>query len=91
MRLLSSWRFTRSALLLTITVLIYLGVFLLSWPAGGSEVSAALTMGGTPHAEQAANGYGKPVDGNYLAVFAAEGEAEDKPPIAAPGLIHPNA
>jgi hypothetical protein len=46
-------------------------------------------MAGTPHAEQAANGYGKPVDGDYLTVFAAEGE--DKPPIAAPGLIHPNA
>ena len=80
MRLLSSWRFTRSALLLTTTVLIYLGVFLLSWPAGGSEVSAALTMGGTPHAEQAANGSGHQIDGNYFVVFAAEDEAKDKLP-----------
>jgi hypothetical protein len=43
MRVYSSWRFTRSASLLRTTILLCLGVFLLSWPAGGSEVSTVLT------------------------------------------------
>ena len=76
----SSWRFTRCASLLTTGVLLLLGAFLLSWPASGSEVSTALTKADAPHAEQAANGYGHQIDGNYLAVFAAEDEAEDKLP-----------
>jgi hypothetical protein len=80
MRLSSSWRFTHSASLLTTTVLICLGAFLLSWPASGSEVSSAFIVAGAPHAEQAANGYGHHIDGNYLAVFAQEDEAGDKPP-----------
>jgi hypothetical protein len=80
MRVCSSRRFTGSALLLTISVLIWLGVFLFCWPASGSEVSAALTTAGAPHAEQAANGYGHPIDGNYFAVIAAEDEAGEKLP-----------
>ena len=80
MRVNSSRRFTGSASLLTTAVLLCFGVFLLSWAASGSEVSAASTMGGTPHAEQAANGYGHQIDGTYLAVFAAEDEAGDKFP-----------
>jgi hypothetical protein len=37
-------------------------------------------MAGTPHAEQAASGYGHSLDVDYLAVFAAEDETEDKLP-----------
>jgi hypothetical protein len=81
MRVYSSWRFTGSASLLRTTVLICLGVFLFWWAASGSEVSAASTMmAGTPHAEQAANGDGYPIDDYYLAVFAAEDEAGEKLP-----------
>jgi hypothetical protein len=80
MKLYSSWRFTRSASLLTTGVVLWLGAFLLSWPASGSEISTAFTMADAPHAEQAANGYGHRIDGNYLAVFAAEDEAGDKLP-----------
>jgi len=80
MRFSSSWRFTRSASLLTTAVLIWLGAFLLCWAASGSEVSAALPMVRSPHAEQAANGHRHSLDGDYLAVFAAEGEAGDKLP-----------
>jgi hypothetical protein len=76
----SSWRFTRCASLLTTAVLIWFGVFLLSWPVSGSDVYAVSTMAGAPHVEQAANGYGDPIDANYLAVFAAEGEAGNKLP-----------
>jgi hypothetical protein len=80
MRVYSSGRFTRSASLLTTAVLLWLGSFLLSWPASGSEGSSALTMTGALHAEQAASGYGHQIDGTYLTVFAQEDEAEDKLP-----------
>src|SRR5215212_5627020 len=80
MRLYNSWRFTRSASLPTTTILLCLGVFLLCWPASGTEVSAALTMADAPLAEQAHNGDEQPLDGNYIAVFAAEGEAGEKLP-----------
>jgi hypothetical protein len=79
-RLSSSWRFTRSKSFLTTTVLLCLGVFLLSWPAGGSEVSAALAGAGAPHAEQAANSDGNPLDGDPLDVFTAVGEDGDRLP-----------
>jgi hypothetical protein len=80
MRLYSSWRFPRSASLLTTTVVLCLGVFLLSWPAGGSEVSAALAGAGAPFAEQPLNGDGYPIEDYYLAGVAAEGEAREKLP-----------
>jgi hypothetical protein len=81
MRVFSSWRFTRCASLLTTAVLLWLGIFLLCWPSNGSEVSPAFTLAGAPHAEQAAKGSsGQHIDGNYLAVFAAEDEAKDKLP-----------
>jgi hypothetical protein len=80
MRLSSSWPFTGSASLLTTAVLLWLGVFLFWWPAGGSEVYGASPMARAPHAEQAANGYRHSLDGDYLAVFAAEGEAGEKLP-----------
>jgi hypothetical protein len=80
MRLYNSWRFTRSASLPTTTILLCLGVFLLCWPASGTEVSAALTMADAPPAEQAHNGDEQPLDGDYIAVFAAEGEAGEKLP-----------
>jgi hypothetical protein len=80
MRAFSSWRFTRCASLLTTAVLLWLGGFLLCWPSNGSEVSAAFTLAGAPHAEQAANGFGHQMDGNYFVVFAAEDEAKDKLP-----------
>jgi hypothetical protein len=80
MKLYSSWRFTRSASLLTTAVLLCLGAFLISWPASGSEVSTALTIADAPHAEQPANGNGNPIDENYLAVFAEEDEAGEKLP-----------
>jgi hypothetical protein len=75
MRDYSSWRFTGSASLLTAAVLLWIGVFLLSWPASGAEVSSAFTMVDTPHAEQLAGGYERPIGGNYPAVFAEEDEA----------------
>ena len=79
MRVFSSWRLAGSASLLTTAVLVCLGAFLLSWPAtSGSELSAALTMKGVPHAEQAANGH--PIDGKYPAMFAEEGEVRDQLP-----------
>jgi hypothetical protein len=80
MRVYSSWRFVRTTSLLTTAVLLWLGAFLLSWPASGSEGSAGLTMAGAPHAERAANGYGHQINDNYFAVFAAEDEARDKLP-----------
>lgn len=80
MRVFSSWRFPRCAWPLTTAVLLWVGVFLLCWPSSGSELSAAFTLAGAPHAEQAANGSGHQIDGNYLAVFAAEDEAKDKLP-----------
>ena len=80
MRIFSSWRFPRCASPLTTSVLLWVGVFLFCWPSSGSEVSAAFTLAGAPHAEQAANGSGHQIDGNYLAVFAAEDEAKDKLP-----------
>jgi hypothetical protein len=83
MRVYSSWRFTRSASLLRTTILMCVGVFLLSWSAGGSGVSAALTVADAPFAEQAANSDGFPIDDYYLAMFAAEGEAGEKLPINA--------
>ena len=79
MRLLSSWRFTHSASLLTTTVLICLGAFLLSWSASGSELSPVLTIVGVPHAEQVANGH--PIDGQYPAMLAnEEDEGRDELP-----------
>jgi hypothetical protein len=84
MKLYSSWRYTRCApllrTLLTTGVLLCLGAFLLSWPASGSEVSTAFSMANAPLAEQAANGYGHPIAGNYLAVLAEEDEAGEKLP-----------
>jgi hypothetical protein len=80
MRVYSSWRFTCSASLLITASLLYVGIFLLCWPASGSEGSAASSMAGTPHAEQAASGYGHQIDGNYLAEFGAEDEAGEKLP-----------
>ena len=80
MRVFSSWRFPRCASPLTTAVLLWVGVFLFCWPSSGSELSAAFTLAGAPHAEQAANGSGHQIDGNYLAVFAAEDEAKDKLP-----------
>jgi hypothetical protein len=80
MRLSSSWRFTGSASLLTTTILLYLGVCLLSWPAGGSEVSAVLAVADAPFAEQSSDSDGYPIDGTYLAMFAAEGEDGEKLP-----------
>jgi hypothetical protein len=78
MRVFSSWRFAGSASLLTTAVLPCLGVFLLSWSASGSELSAVLTMEGAPHAEQVANGH--QIDGQYLAMFAEEDEVRDQLP-----------
>jgi hypothetical protein len=80
MRVYSSWRFTRSAPLLRTTILLCLGVFLLSWSAGGSEVSTGLAGAGAPHAEQAANSDGNPLDGDPLDVYTAVGEDGDRLP-----------
>jgi hypothetical protein len=81
MRVFSSWRFPRWASLHTTAVLLWVGVFLLCWPSSGPELSAAFTLAGAPHAEQAAKGSsGHHIDGNYLAVFAAEDEPKDKLP-----------
>ena len=78
MRVFSSWRFAGSAALLTTAVLLCLVLFLLSWPASRSELSAVLTMEGAPHAEQVANGH--QIDGQYPAMFAEEGEVSDERP-----------
>ena len=78
MRVFSSLRFAGSASLLTTAVLLCLVLFLLSWPASGSELSAVLTMEGAPHAEQVANGL--PIDGQYPAMFAEENEVRDQLP-----------
>ena len=88
MRLFRSWRFAHPASFLTIAILLCLGVggFLFCGAAvPKSEVSAALTltMAGTPHAEQVADGYGSPIDGNYLAMTAEDGELSDKLPVGA--------
>jgi hypothetical protein len=80
MRLSSSWRFTRSSWLLRTTILLCLSVFLLSWSASGSEVSAALTVAEASFAEQSADQDGYPIDGTYLAVFAQEDEAGEQLP-----------
>ena len=80
MRVNRPWLFPGSALLLTTAVMLWLGAFLLSWPASGSDVSAAFSMADAPHAEQAAYGYGDPIDGDPLDVFAAEGEDGEKLP-----------
>jgi hypothetical protein len=81
MRVFRSWRFTRWASLLTTAVLLWVGLFLLCWPSSGSELSAAFTLAGAPHGEQAAEGSsGHHIDGNYFAVFAAEDEAKEKLP-----------
>jgi len=80
MRVSSSWQFAGSAWLLSTAVLLWLGIFLLCWPLSGSEVSAAFTVAGAPQAEQAVNGYGHQIDGNYFVLFAAENEAKDKRP-----------
>src|SRR5215207_5473554 len=80
MRVFSSWRFPRCASLLTTAVLVWVGVSLLCWPSSGSELSAAFTLAGAPHGEQAAIGSGHHIAGNYFAVFAAEDEAKDKLP-----------
>jgi hypothetical protein len=76
----SSWRFTRSASLLRTTILLCLGVCLLSWSAGGSEVSAVLTVTDTPFAEQSTNSDGYPLDGTYPAEFAQKSEAGENLP-----------
>ena len=81
MRVFSSLRLAGSASLLTTAVLLlWLGVFLLSWPpASGFELSPVLTMADAPHAEQVANGH--PIDGQYPAMFAdEEDEVSDQLP-----------
>jgi phosphate/sulfate permease len=78
MRVFSSWRFAGSVSLLSTAVLLWLGTFLLSWPASGSEFSAVLTIVGVPHAEQGANGH--PLDGKYPAMLAEEDEGSDQLP-----------
>jgi hypothetical protein len=83
MRTCSSWQFAGSASLVTTAILLWLGVFPLSWPSSASEFSAAFTMAGAPHGKQAANGYGHQIDGNYLAAFAAKDETRDKLPKSA--------
>jgi hypothetical protein len=80
MRVFSSWQFAGSASLLTTAVLLWLGLFLLSWPPSGSELSPAFTVAGAPHGEQAANGSGHQIAGNHFAVFAAVDESKDKLP-----------
>ena len=87
-RLFRSWRFARPASLPTIAIVLCLGAFLFYWTAvlPKSEVSAALTltMADSPHAEQAANGYGPSTGGIYLAMSAEAGELDDElPPNAA--------
>src|SRR5215211_6269680 len=67
MRVFSSWRFAGSVSLLSTAVLLWLGTFLLSWPASGSELSAVLTIVGVPHAEQVANGH--QIGGQYPAML----------------------
>ena len=80
MRVYSSWRFTRSSSLLRTTILLCLGVFLLSWTAVGSEVSAALAVAEATFAEQPTNSDGYPIDDYYLAEVAQESEADDRLP-----------
>jgi hypothetical protein len=81
MRRFSSWHFTRSTSLLRTTILLcLLGVFLLSWPVGGSGISAALAVTDTPFAEQSTNSDGDPIDDYYLPVFAQESEPDDRLP-----------
>ena len=78
MRVFSSWRFAGSVSLLSTAALLWLGTFLLSWPASGSELSAVLTMVGAPHAEQVANGH--QIGGQYPAMLAEEDEGSDQLP-----------
>jgi hypothetical protein len=78
MRVFSSWRFAGSVSLLSTAVLLWLGTFLLSWPASGSELPAVLTMVSAPHAEQGANGH--QIDGQYPAMFAEEDEGSGELP-----------
>jgi hypothetical protein len=78
MRVFSSWRFAGSVSLLSTAVLLWLGTFLLSWPASGSELSAVLTIVGVPHAEQVANGH--QIGGQYPAMLAEEDEGSDQLP-----------
>ena len=80
MRVYRSWRFPGSASLLTTAVMLWLGAFLLSWPASGSEAYAPSAMAGTPHAEQAASGYEHQIDVTYFTLFAQEDEARDSLP-----------
>jgi hypothetical protein len=77
MKCLRSWRFARIASLVAAVTLLCLGPFLSS-PTTEAEVSASLTMMGSPHADQVSNGYGHAIDGNYLSAFAEEAEASDK-------------
>jgi hypothetical protein len=65
---------------LTTAVMLWLGAFLLSWPASESEVYASSAMAGTPHAEQAASGNEHQIDGTYVTLFAQEDEAQDRFP-----------
>jgi hypothetical protein len=46
-------------------------------------VSAAFSLADSPHAEQAAYGYGHPIDANYLAVYAEEDDAGNELPKSA--------
>jgi hypothetical protein len=79
--LFRSWRFVRPALLVTIAIGPCLGAFLFYWAAvPKSEPSSALTTAGAPYAGHVANGYRPPIDGNYLAVSADEGELGVKLP-----------
>jgi hypothetical protein len=80
-----SWRFAHPASLLTMAIVLCLGAFLFySATVPKSEASAVLTTAGATYAEQAANDYGRPIDGNYLAVSAEGGDLSDElPPNAA--------
>jgi hypothetical protein len=60
--------------------MLWLGAFLLSWPASGSEAYASSAMAGTPHTEQAASGYEQQIDGTYFTLFAQEDETRDRLP-----------
>jgi hypothetical protein len=81
MRLFRLWQCARITSLVVTAGLLFLGVFLfLSWTAAESELSAALTMTDSSHAEHAAKGSGHPIGGNYLTGFADEEKAKDKLP-----------
>jgi hypothetical protein len=79
--LFRSWRSAHPSSLLTIAILLCLGALLFYWAAvPKSEAPAALTTAGATRAEHVASGHEPPIGGNYLAVFADEGELGDELP-----------